>query len=175
VPAHASSYLMAERFHSGAPVGSGEFVELLDAGGELEVTLSQPTLVVAGQSQDDRVPTDVDVGMVAGRLGRAGNLVDKRHRLGEVLAHEALDDLVTAPLPTGQALQALVDGGVVQPWHGPSFRANAIVRHRGIVEDSYSASGPPCSRPSEGHDRYATYDGQRVSTPRWMNAYQWAD
>jgi hypothetical protein len=43
------------------------------------------------------------------------------------------------------------------------------------VEDSYSASGPPCSRPSEGHDRYATYDGQRVSTPRWMNAYQWAD
>jgi hypothetical protein len=39
---------MAERFHSGAPVGSGGFVELLDAGGELEVTLSQPTLVVAG-------------------------------------------------------------------------------------------------------------------------------
>jgi hypothetical protein len=42
--------------------------------------------------------------MVAGRLGRAGNLVDKRHRLGEVLAHEALDDLVTAPLPTGQGI-----------------------------------------------------------------------
>ena len=58
-------------------------------------------------------------GWVAGRLGRAGDLVDERHRVGEVLAHEGLDDFVAAALPTGQALQALLDGGVVQQRHGP--------------------------------------------------------
>jgi hypothetical protein len=50
--------------------GLGGLVELLDAGGQLEVTVGQPTLVVAGQGQGDRVPADVDVGVVAGRLGR---------------------------------------------------------------------------------------------------------
>ena len=29
--------------------------------------------------------------------------------------------MVAAPLPPGR-LQALLDGGVVQPWHGSSFR-----------------------------------------------------
>jgi hypothetical protein len=38
--------------------------------GQLEVTIGQATLVVAGQGQGDRVPADVDVGVVAGRLGR---------------------------------------------------------------------------------------------------------
>jgi hypothetical protein len=69
-------------------------------------------------------------GVVAGRLGCVGDLGDERDRVGEVLAHEGLDDLIAAPLPAGQALQALLDGGVVQPWHGSSFRANVIVRHR---------------------------------------------
>jgi hypothetical protein len=48
--------------------------------------------------------------------------------VGEVLTHEGLGDLVAAPLPARQALQALGDGGVVQPWHGSSFDVNAIVR-----------------------------------------------
>src|SRR5215217_2420799 len=98
--------------------GLGALVELLDPGGELEVALGQATLVVAGQGQGDLVPADVDVGVVAGRLGRAGDLVDEGHRLGEVGACEGLDDLVAAPLPAGQVLQAFGDGGVVQPWHG---------------------------------------------------------
>jgi hypothetical protein len=41
--------------------------------------------------------------------------------VGEVLEQEGLDDLVAAPLPAGQALQALLDRGVVQPWHRSSF------------------------------------------------------
>jgi hypothetical protein len=98
--------------------------------GQLEVTIGQATLVVAGQGQGDRVPADVDVGVVAGRLGRRGDLVDEHHRVGEVVAREGLDDLVAAPLPARQALQALGDRGVVQPWHGSSFPGRMIVCHR---------------------------------------------
>src|SRR5829696_3150480 len=95
--------------------GLGGLVEFLDAGGELEVAVGQPTLGVAGEGQGDLVPADVDVGVVAGGLGCVGDLVDEAHRVGEVGAHEGLDDLIAAPLPTGQALQALGDRGVVQP------------------------------------------------------------
>src|SRR4029453_17287469 len=100
---------------AGRAGGLGGLVEFLDAGGELEVAVGQPTLGVAGEGQGDLVPADVDVGVVAGRLGRVGDLGDERDRVSEVLAHEGLEDLVAAPLPTGQALQALLDRGVVQP------------------------------------------------------------
>jgi hypothetical protein len=43
---------------------------------------------------------------------------------GEVGTHEGLDELVAPTLPTGQALQALGDRGVIQPWHGSSFPEN---------------------------------------------------
>src|SRR4029450_1527003 len=105
-------------------------VELLDTGGELEVAGGQPTLGMAGQGQSDLVPADVDVRMVASRLGRCGDIVDEHHRVSEVLAPEGLDDLVAASLPAGETLQALLDSGVVQPWHCASFRANVIVCHR---------------------------------------------
>ena len=51
--------------------GLGRLVELLDAGGELEIAFGQAALGVAGQGQGDLVPANVDVGvgMVAGRLG----------------------------------------------------------------------------------------------------------
>ena len=67
---------------------------------------------------------NVDVGMVVGRLGRCGDLVDKHHRPGEVGTHEGLDELVAPTLPTGQVLQALGDRDVIQPWHGSSFPEN---------------------------------------------------
>jgi hypothetical protein len=67
---------------------------------------------------------NVDVGVVAGRLGRCGDLVDEHHRPGEVGTHEGLDELVAPTLPTGQVLQALGDRGVIQPWHGSSFPEN---------------------------------------------------
>jgi hypothetical protein len=57
---------------AGRSGGLGGLVELLDAGGELKVAVGQPTLGVAGQGQGDPVPADVDVGVVAGRLGRRG-------------------------------------------------------------------------------------------------------
>jgi hypothetical protein len=98
--------------------------------GQLEVAVGQATFGVAGQGQGDRVPADIDVGVVAGRLGRCGHLVDEHHRVGEVLTHEGLDDLVAAPLPARQALQALGDRGVVQPWHSSSFPGRTIVCHR---------------------------------------------
>jgi hypothetical protein len=65
-------------------------------GAELEVALGQAALGVAGQGQGDLVPANVDVGvgMVAGRLGRCGDLVDEHHCVGEVGACEGLDDLV---------------------------------------------------------------------------------
>jgi hypothetical protein len=44
--------------------GLGGLVELLDAGGQLEVTVGQATLGVAGQGQGDRVPADVDDDLV---------------------------------------------------------------------------------------------------------------
>jgi hypothetical protein len=59
-----------------------------------------------------------------------GDLVDEHHRLGEVGAHEGLDDLASPSLPAGQVLQALGDRGVVQPWHGSSFPGKAIVCYR---------------------------------------------
>src|SRR6266540_565521 len=126
VEEHWAAAAGGQALRSGSARGSGALrglVELLDAGGELEVALGQPTLGVAGEDEGDLVPADVDVGVVAGRLGRAGDLVDERHRVGEVLAHERLHDLVAAPLPAGQALQALLDGVVVQQWHGPSWTA----------------------------------------------------
>jgi hypothetical protein len=114
---------------AGRSGGLCRLVKLLDAGGQLEVALGQPALSVAGQRQGDLVPADVDVEVVAGRLGRCGDLVDEGHRLDEVGAREGLDELVAAPLPTGQVLQALGDRGVVQPWHdSSSLRATAIVR-----------------------------------------------
>src|SRR5215211_227118 len=63
--------------------GLGGLVELLDAGGELEVAVGQPTLGVAGEGQGDLVPADVDVGVVAGRLGCVGDLGDEGDRVGE--------------------------------------------------------------------------------------------
>jgi hypothetical protein len=42
-------HLVVECFHPDAPVGSGGCIELLDAGGELDVAVGQPTLGVAGQ------------------------------------------------------------------------------------------------------------------------------
>ena len=56
-------------------------IELLDAGGQLEVAVGQATLGVTGEGQGDLVPADVDVGVVAGRLSRVGVLVDEQHRM----------------------------------------------------------------------------------------------
>jgi hypothetical protein len=67
---------------------------------------------------------NVDVGMMAGHLGRCGDLVDEHHRPGEVGTHGGLGELLAAPLPARQALQALGDRGVIQPWHGSSFPEN---------------------------------------------------
>src|SRR6266540_3954548 len=142
--------LGGQALRSGRARGSGGLcglVELLDAGGELEVALGQPTLGVAGEDEGDPVPADVDVGVVAGRLGRAGDLVHERHRAGEVLAHERLDDLVAAPLPAGQALQALLDGVVVQQWHGTLLPDGMIVRHHGHRWMTTGAASPPTTSP----------------------------
>src|SRR5918994_4187918 len=97
---HAGRALRCGR--AGRLDGLRGLVELLDAGGELEVAVGQPTLGVTGEGQGDLVPADVDIGVVAGRFGRCGDLGDEDHRLGEVLAHEGLDDLIAAPLPAGQ-------------------------------------------------------------------------
>src|SRR5215212_4005761 len=96
---------------AGPSSGLGGLVELLNAGGQLEVAVGQATLGVAGQGQGDLVPADVDVRVVAGRLGRCGDLVDEAHRVGEVLPHEGLDDLVCRLLLEKKKLQAVLKGG----------------------------------------------------------------
>lgn len=63
---------------------------------------------------------------------------------------EALD-LLDTPLPIGQALQALLDGRVVQPWHSSSARANVIIRHPGVGENNRSASRQPPSHSAGGY------------------------
>ena len=45
---------------------------------------------------------------------RASEVVDEHHRVGEVLPHESLYELVAAPISTRQ-VQALLDRGVVRP------------------------------------------------------------
>jgi hypothetical protein len=52
--------------------------------------------------------------------------------VGEFHEQEGLDDLVAAPLPAGQVLQALLDRGVVQPWHSSLLPGNAI-HPRGVA------------------------------------------
>src|SRR4029453_6770040 len=95
--------------------------------------------------------------------------------MGEVLPQEGLDDLVAAPLPAGQVLQALSDRGVAQPWHGSSFPGGAVVCTRRHGGEQQIAHPPPSQAaaagaiPSAGAGRWPA----RV-TPRSMNAYQWA-
>jgi hypothetical protein len=80
---------------------------------------------------------NVDVGMVAGHLGRCGDLVDEHHRPGEVGTHEGLDELVAPTLPTGQVLQALGDRGVIQPCMAPPSR-----RMSGVIFALLTATEP---------------------------------
>jgi hypothetical protein len=85
-------------------------VELLDAGGELEVAVGQSTLGVAAQGQDAPVSADIDAGMVAAASAAATT------SRTEVLAIW------------------------LTRWHGSSFRAKAIVRHHGIGETARAPS-----------------------------------
>jgi len=110
--------LVVERFDPGPPVGQAGWVgwssSWMRAASWKSLSVSPPSAWLE-RARGDLVPADVDVGVVAGGLGCVGDLVDEAHRVGEVGAHEGLDDLIAAPLPTGQALQALLDRGVVQP------------------------------------------------------------
>src|SRR5215211_7770486 len=99
------------RFGHGSPRGSGAaapqdgdplVIERFDPG---------PPVGQAGWSSSWMRAASCKSLSVSG-LGCVGDLVHERDRVGEVLAHEGLEDLVAAPLPTGQALQALLDRGV---------------------------------------------------------------
>jgi hypothetical protein len=65
--------------------------------------------------------------------------------VGEVGAHEGLDDLVVPPFPTEQVPQTLLDRGVVQGWHAPPFRRTRLSVIAGIGQNDTSASRQPRS------------------------------
>jgi hypothetical protein len=65
--------------------------------------------------------------------------------VGEVGAHEGLDDLVVPPFPTEQVPQTLLDRGVVQGWHAPPSRRTRLSAIAGIGRNDTSASRQPRS------------------------------
>ena len=83
--------------------------QAVDGAGERQVEQRDPARVVRGQRQAHRVPADVDVGVVVGRLGRRADGVDELEGGGEVVQLDRGDEDVALPGPV-QAL--LVERGV---------------------------------------------------------------
>jgi hypothetical protein len=65
---------------------------------------------------------------------------------------EALD-LLEHVAPSQAGVAGPFDGRVVRLWHGFSVRANVIVRHLGVGENSRSASRQPPSHSAGGYPR----------------------
>src|SRR3954452_12322100 len=81
-----------------------------------------------GRDRDlDLTPRDRDVRMVAHLLGRPDDRIDEFDRTDEVLAIEALDDVLAALSPAVEALQPLLDLFVAQKCHIRRVRIASLV------------------------------------------------
>src|SRR4051794_20028467 len=106
---------------------SGRSGQLLDPLGQLEVVLGDPALGVGGDRHLDLAPGDGDVRVVAHLLGRPDDRVDELDRPLEVLAIEALDDVLAALSPAVEALEALLDLLVAKKCHIRGVRIASLV------------------------------------------------
>src|SRR3954454_655875 len=81
-----------------------------------------------GRDRDlDLTPRDRDVGVVAHLLGRPDERIDELDRADEVLAVEALDDVLAALAPAVQPLEPLLDLLVAQKCHIRWVRIASLV------------------------------------------------
>src|SRR4051794_23096904 len=94
----------------------GEYVELRR---KFEVGRGEAALGVGGDSHRDRVPGDLQIGVVAHLLGRSDEGLDELDRADEVTALEALDDRLALTGPTGQVGQPCLDLRFAKQRHRP--------------------------------------------------------
>ena len=83
--------MSAEEFTSDAQV-----VDFLCKGG---VVLCNSACIMCDEGESDAVVSDINVGMVAGRLGELGHVIDERHGGDEVLEGALLDEFTVLREP----------------------------------------------------------------------------
>ena len=107
------------RVQSTAPIArrpaSARLIQPVHGRGQIEVLVGEPTSRVRAEPQGDRVPTDLDVGVVVRRLGERTHRVHVGEGPDEAVPFGDLDELVAVAIPCKAALgDRRVDRGVVQ-------------------------------------------------------------
>src|SRR5262245_31851201 len=82
---------------------------LVDLRREVEIFLAQAAGIISGERERDLAPENIDIGMVAGRLGEKSDLSDKANRAGERGKLECLADRIALARPVDQVLDPRLD------------------------------------------------------------------
>src|SRR5256885_1892115 len=118
-------------------------LEAIDLLRELEVEVREAALVVRGQSEPNRRPRVVDIGVVVHGLGEFADLVDETQSRREVLEFPGPGDRVPFPRPPGDFLQSIRNLRFSD--EGPS-RHHDLARNAALWEKGLETSSQPCLR-----------------------------